>query len=72
MRRPHAMVTAIAAVLMSMCFNAVLAETPDEQMIERGKYLVVITGCNDCHTDGYLLSQGEIAEEQWLTGNPVG
>jgi mono/diheme cytochrome c family protein len=55
-----------------MSFNAAVAETPDEKIIERGKYLVVITGCNDCHTGGYLLSEGEIAEEQWLMGNPVG
>ena len=26
--------------------------------IERGKYLIVVGGCNDCHTPGYLLEDG--------------
>lgn len=24
--------------------------------IEAGRYLAIITGCNDCHTDGYLMA----------------
>ena len=40
--------------------------------IERGRYIVVLGGCNDCHTDGYLQTEGDIPEEQWLLGSPVG
>jgi mono/diheme cytochrome c family protein len=40
--------------------------------IERGRYLVRIAGCNDCHTPGYAESSGAIPEKQWLTGSPVG
>jgi mono/diheme cytochrome c family protein len=40
--------------------------------IEHGRYLVKITGCNDCHTPGYNEAAGNLPEEQWLTGNPVG
>lgn len=40
--------------------------------VEAGRYLVVVTGCNDCHTDGYLMTEGNIPEEDWLTGSPVG
>jgi mono/diheme cytochrome c family protein len=29
-------------------------------------------GCNDCHTDGYLHSEGDVPEDQWLTGLPIG
>ena len=26
--------------------------------IEAGRYIAIIGGCNDCHTDGYLMSEG--------------
>ena len=39
---------------------------------QRGRYLVQITGCNDCHTDGYLATGGKTAEARWLTGGRVG
>jgi mono/diheme cytochrome c family protein len=39
---------------------------------ERGRYLVQIGGCNDCHTAGYLESAGRVPEPQWLTGGRVG
>lgn len=41
-------------------------------VIARGRYLARISGCNDCHTDGYLQRNGEVPVEQWLTGSPVG
>jgi len=40
--------------------------------IERGRYLVRITGCNDCHTAGYSESGGKTPEAQWLSGSPLG
>jgi mono/diheme cytochrome c family protein len=40
--------------------------------IERGRYLAVTSGCNDCHTPGYLQGDGNVPVDQWLTGNPVG
>ncbi len=40
--------------------------------VERGRYLAVIAGCNDCHTDGYLQSEGNVLEVQWLLGTPLG
>jgi hypothetical protein len=39
---------------------------------ERGKYLIEIGGCNDCHTSGYAPSAGKIPEEQWLLGDNLG
>ena len=38
----------------------------------RGKYLVQITGCNDCHTAGYTASGGKVEENLWLTGDRLG
>ena len=40
--------------------------------IERGKYLVKVAGCNDCHTPGYALSGGKVPEAQWLIGDKLG
>jgi mono/diheme cytochrome c family protein len=44
----------------------------DTRMLERGRYLTVITGCNDCHTPGYAESGGATPVEQWLTGGGLG
>lgn len=40
--------------------------------VETGRYLVIVGGCNDCHTAGYLQTEGDVPEEQWLTGSPIG
>ena len=40
--------------------------------VERGRYLAIIGGCNDCHTDGYLQSEGNVPEAQWLLGTSLG
>lgn len=44
----------------------------DEHLIERGRYLVQISGCNDCHTSGYLMAPGKVAESDWLKGDSLG
>ena len=41
-------------------------------LVARGRYLVTIAGCNDCHTAGWMEHPGEIPSAQRLTGNPVG
>lgn len=48
------------------------AKAPDRASIERGRYLVRIGGCNDCHTAGYGMSGGKVPEAQWLTGDKLG
>ena len=47
-------------------------KSPDTMQIERGRYLARIAGCNDCHTPGYTEKGGNVPEEEWLTGNPLG
>jgi len=42
------------------------------QHIARGRYLVTIAGCNDCHTAGYVEAGGKVPEKDWLTGTPLG
>ena len=43
-----------------------------DDAVAAGRYLVVIGGCNDCHTDGYLPSNGAVPESEWLKGSTVG
>ncbi len=44
----------------------------DAEKVGRGRYLARITGCNDCHTDGYFQFEGRIPEDKWLTGASFG
>lgn len=46
----------------------VTAATPEEA----GRYLVLMGGCNDCHTPGWAESGGKLPQDQWLLGSPVG
>ena len=55
------------ALLFLLAFSAAAhAETS----VERGKYLVTITGCNDCHTPGGMLGSPDAARV--LGGSDVG
>jgi mono/diheme cytochrome c family protein len=44
----------------------------ESSSIANGRYLVAIAGCNDCHTRGYGLSDGNIPEKEWLKGDDLG
>ena len=44
----------------------------DSKSLERGRYLVKIAGCNDCHTPGYMQTAGKVPEKEWLTGAQLG
>lgn len=44
----------------------------DTPIIERGRYLAQVSGCNDCHTPGYMPAEGKVPEKLWLTGSSVG
>ncbi|MDB6063686.1 MAG: fdhC [Verrucomicrobiaceae bacterium] len=45
---------------------------PNAATLARGKYLVSITGCNDCHTAGYTMVGGQVPVNQWLAGSDMG
>jgi len=59
-----------AILLMAAAATGVSAEEPND--IERGKYMAIMGGCNDCHTPNYLLSEGKVPEKLWLTGSAFG
>ncbi len=47
-------------------------ENHHSSMLAKGRYLVKVAGCNDCHTRGYKEAEGKIPEAQWLTGDSFG
>jgi mono/diheme cytochrome c family protein len=49
-----------------------VAPAGDEMVLERGRYLVRIAGCNDCHTAGYPQADGLVPESDWLLGDRLG
>lgn len=64
---------AASAAALTMAWTASAAEPAKlSAEAERGKYLVRIAGCNDCHTAGYAMSNGKIEESQWLLGDALG
>jgi len=61
------------AALCATLFAGMLApaQAADDPLVARGRYIVSIAGCNDCHTPGYHMT-GEADEAVWLTGDVVG
>jgi mono/diheme cytochrome c family protein len=69
-----------ALICFALSLPGVAAEKPAKSSakaapqtdIERGRYMVAISGCNDCHTPGFLLQGSKIPQKDWLTGNALG
>jgi mono/diheme cytochrome c family protein len=63
-----------AACLMLLGATALALQSlparADDAEIARGKYLVTISGCNDCHTPGYFFGKPDMA--RFLGGSDVG
>ncbi len=49
------------------------APPANNKQLERGRYLVMTGGCNDCHTTAYGPRDGKVPEKEWLLGSgPLG
>lgn len=59
----------LSALLMT---TTVQSEEPDTTLLARGKYIVQIGGCNDCHTAGFAAGGATTPEAQWLAGDSLG
>lgn len=46
-------------------------EVSQAEMVSHGRYLIITSGCNDCHTDGFMQNHN-IPESDWLTGSALG
>lgn len=65
---------ALAGLFIAAGFSAQVAasDAAQDARVARGRYLVTIGGCNDCHTPGYPEAGAKVPEKEWLTGVPVG
>lgn len=79
--KPNVQVFAAFSVLVALTFVSRIprAKTPDRKPsaapgpnIERGRYLVRVSACNDCHTPMFGPRGGDVPEKDWLIGVPVG
>lgn len=67
-----------APSLLGFGFAALLAapvsasDTLNTNLVERGRYIIGTSGCNDCHTPGYMQKDGHVPESEWLTGEGIG
>ena len=66
-------VKTIAAALAALCAPLVApaaVQAADPAAVARGKYLVTVASCHDCHTPGYFLGKPDMA--RYLGGSDVG
>lgn len=57
---------------LALPLTALSQERDADELIQRGRYLAQVSGCNDCHTPGYFMSDGQVPETLWLTGDNFG
>ena len=69
--KPNGLIALSFVSLLTVAVQA-SAAAPDDPSLERGRYLATTGGCNDCHTPGYMQSDGNVPESDWLTGSSVG
>jgi mono/diheme cytochrome c family protein len=68
----------LGILLLSVSFGLATASeiasdsSTESNLVARGRYLAQVSGCNDCHTEGYLMNNGSIPEDQWLRGSRFG
>ncbi|MGH8194096.1 MAG: cytochrome C [Woeseiaceae bacterium] len=72
-RRSLLLGATFAAVAGTALYSfAQTSESGGQESMDRGRYLVKIAGCNDCHTPGYAMMGGNVPENEWLTGDRLG
>ncbi len=70
-----ALLGSLLLIAAGLCFDPASAErtTPDlDPLLARGRYLVVIGACNDCHTPMWRDSDGNVALSSWMIGSQIG
>lgn len=61
----------LAGLVVYFAFS-VAAHAADPAQIARGRYVAMIGGCNDCHTEGFMEKNLGVPEKDWLKGSVVG
>ena len=60
----------VPALLAAGCGGA--KPEVDRSLVDRGRYVVEIMGCNDCHTPDYMQQGTYVPEQEWLIGSQLG
>src|ERR1700730_15570028 len=60
----------LCALALAVAIFWTAAASAADPEVERGKYLVTIASCNDCHTPGYFLGKPDFSRR--LAGSDVG
>lgn len=63
-------VKATAGAFAALCLPLASSIAADPAALARGKYLVTIASCHDCHTPGFFLGKPDMA--RYLGGSDVG
>ncbi len=73
MIRSTARLVAVGAVALSLAVpSAMFAQKPSKSLVARGKYLVLVGGCNHCHSPKVMTPQGpEPDASKLLSGHPA-
>jgi mono/diheme cytochrome c family protein len=74
MNRIAALALAVLATAAALGTSAATPTKGDPEQIARGRYLVTLGGCNDCHTPWKATPEGGMApdESRMLSGHPEG
>lgn len=74
----------LASLLAAFVHAPVFAEVPDtavksteprvvaDSPVDAGRYIIRIAGCHDCHTPEWMETGGNVAEDDYLVGVPIG
>jgi hypothetical protein len=72
MKKPLVFACAVGVAAAGSALAQQMGEKKLSADAQRGRYVVRIAGCNDCHTTGYPESGGKVDEKLWLTGDKLG
>lgn len=72
MKRPLPRLLPLSALIFLWISGAQAGTDTDADAIAHGRYVAQVSGCNDCHTPGYFLNNGDVPETLWLTGDTFG
>src|SRR5689334_1682755 len=62
---------AMACLFAASSFSTAYSSEHDD-WISRGRYLVKVSGCNECHTEAYARTFGKVPESEWMVGRAWG
>jgi phosphoglycerate dehydrogenase-like enzyme/mono/diheme cytochrome c family protein len=73
MRKSFSLGTVITtALLCTAAAPAWARKSSDAEDVARGRYLITVGSCNDCHTPRFMQEGMKVPEDIWLTGLSVG